>query len=80
VRVHDHDLDAEFVLGHPNGLLQIRVIRDDRGLVATPPESVEEQVRGQVTLEPFSSVLMTSTVRGPPGLGSASGIRVTWLR
>jgi hypothetical protein len=48
VRVHDHDLDAKFVLGHPNGLPQIRVVRDDDGLVAATPEGVEEQIRGQV--------------------------------
>jgi hypothetical protein len=47
MRVDDHDGEAEFVLGHPNGLLQVRVIRHHDSLVAAAAERIQEEIGGQ---------------------------------
>jgi len=77
VRVDDTDLDAQLLFDDPDRLLQVGVVRDDHGSVATALEGVQEQVGREVHVGAL--LLGPDDLHGPEALGGPERIVRTHL-
>lgn len=74
MRIQDADGGAQVVANQVHRFLQVTVMGDHNDDVVARAKAIDEEMAGEVTSDPFSSVIQTSNFG--PRLGGWTSIRV----